>query len=182
MSLSNLSMTEYSALPPIERFGIPSMTATRTMWIDFLTEEVKLMYDSRLNLDPDDSGFDLYIPKDIVVSPFSFLKVGLGIRLMMTRGKDPSSNREPMAIYARSSLYKYGLMLANSVGVIDRSYCGEIGAVLYNGTDREVVVEGGTRLLQVCAPDLQPFFVSTITLSADATERGEGGFGSTGEK
>lgn len=85
-------------------------------------------------------------------------------------------------IYARSGLAtKRGLAPANKVGVIDSDYRGEIMVALHNHSDKAATVENGERIAQiVIAPYLSAQFVEVDAL--DTTERGEGGFGSTGKK
>lgn len=85
-------------------------------------------------------------------------------------------------IYARSGLAtKRGLAPANKVGVIDSDYRGEIMVALHNHTDVTQSVENGERIAQmVIAPYLTAEF--SLVDSLDTTERGEGGFGSTGKK
>ena len=85
-------------------------------------------------------------------------------------------------IYARSGLAtKRGLAPANKVGVIDSDYRGEIMVALHNHSDKVATVENGERIAQiVIAPYLSAQFVEVDAL--DTTERGEGGFGSTGKK
>ncbi len=83
-------------------------------------------------------------------------------------------------IYARSGLaLKQGLRPANCVGVIDADYRGQVMVSLHNDTDSVRSIEPGTRIAQLV---IQPF----LDISFDEvdilpeTERGEGGFGSTG--
>ncbi len=85
-------------------------------------------------------------------------------------------------IYARSGIAtKRGLAPANKVGVIDSDYRGEIMVSLHNHSDNQAKIEAGERVAQiVITPYLTVNFVETDTL--DDTERGEGGFGSTGTK
>ncbi len=85
-------------------------------------------------------------------------------------------------IYARSGLAtKKGLAPANKVGVIDSDYRGEIMVALHNHSDKAQKIENGERIAQiVIAPYLRASFTESATL--EETERGEGGFGSTGKK
>ena len=73
--------------------------------------------------------------------------------------------------------------LANSVGIIDSGYRGFLGAVLDNISNEPQNTETN-RLLQICSPTLQPFLVSIVNNEKElgSTERGCGGFGSTGSK
>ena len=74
-------------------------------------------------------------------------------------------------------------MLANSVGIIDSGYRGQlIGAFRNIGSSEPYTVEKYSRLLQICAPDLRPIYVELVTENFfDQTDRGSGGFGSTGK-
>lgn len=85
-------------------------------------------------------------------------------------------------IYARSGLStKKGLAPANKVGVIDPDYRGEIMVPLHNHGKTAQIVEPGERIAQlVITPFLKVSFKETESLTG--TERGEGGFGSTGRK
>ena len=84
-------------------------------------------------------------------------------------------------IYARSGIAcKRGLAPANKVGVIDSDYRGEIIVALHNHSDEERRIDEGERIAQmVITPYLAVRFEETDTLSD--TERGKGGFGSTGK-
>ena len=85
-------------------------------------------------------------------------------------------------IYARSGMAcKRGVAPANKVGVIDSDYRGEIIVCLHNHSESDVVIENGERVAQMV---FAPYFTAEFTESASLsdTERGEGGFGSTGSK
>ena len=83
-------------------------------------------------------------------------------------------------VYARSGLAcKRGLAPANKVGVIDSDYRGEITVVLHNHGTVPQTIEHGERIAQlVITPVLQPEY--TMAKELDDTQRGQGGFGSTG--
>lgn len=85
-------------------------------------------------------------------------------------------------IYARSGLaIKHGIGLLNSVGVIDSDYRGEICVGIIKQTDPEYTIEPFERIAQmVIEPVALPEIVEVETL--DETDRGAGGFGSTGTK
>lgn len=85
-------------------------------------------------------------------------------------------------IYARSGLaVKHGLAPANCVGVVDSDYRGEIVVGLLNSSGEAYTIEPGERVAQlVIMPVTQARITVTDTL--DETERGEGGFGSTGRR
>ena len=85
-------------------------------------------------------------------------------------------------IFARSGMAsKRGLAPANKVGVIDSDYRGECMVALHNHTNSAVEVEGGERIAQLSiVPFLKAEFLLSETLTD--TDRGSGGFGSTGKK
>ena len=83
-------------------------------------------------------------------------------------------------VFARSGLgIKQGVCLANGVGVVDSDYRGEIGVGLVNLSGEAYTVQPGDRIAQLMVtPVMRPAAVQAETL--DETERGAGGFGSTG--
>jgi hypothetical protein len=93
---------------------------------------------------------------------------------------------EPYVIHPRSSIYKKSFRLANSTGIIDTGYRGNLAAVIDNDDDfgkysvekRNVLVEG-ERYFQICRADLQRFYIQMVEV-LPKTSRGDGGFGSTG--
>ncbi len=85
-------------------------------------------------------------------------------------------------ICARSGLaLKRGLGLANGIGVVDSDYRGEIFVALMNNDDKPQTIENGERIGQLM---ILPVIAAAYTVvdELDETERGEGGFGSTGTK
>ncbi len=105
----------------------------------------------------------------------AFLKLGIAAKLVRHDGRDCHYWLLP-----RSSISKKGLMMANSVGVIDRTYRGELmGAVVATGSE-PVKVSRGERLFQVVAPDMGHIVAAVPVEKLDQTVRGIGGFGSTG--
>lgn len=84
-------------------------------------------------------------------------------------------------VYARSGLsIKHGVCMANGVGVIDSDYRGELRVPLVNLSDTAYTIQPGERVAQLCiAPVWQANFVLSEDLSD--TDRGTGGFGSTGK-
>lgn len=90
------------------------------------------------------------------------------------------NNETAAFVYARSGLgIKHGISLSNGVGVIDSDYRGEICVGLINTSSADYTIQPGERIAQlVLAPVIpaQPVEVDNL----DETERGEGGFGSTG--
>ena len=143
--------------------------------------------------DINSSGLDIMIPENITIPAKSYgFKIKLGIACEPIKIYDIeefSSSHSNAAyksakcgyyLYSRSSLSKTPLRLANSVGIIDSSYRGEIMAAVDNISEKDFEIKQGQRLFQLCSPTLEPInYIITDNLSE--TKRGEGGFGSTGK-
>jgi len=85
-------------------------------------------------------------------------------------------------LFARSGLaFKHGLALANGVGVIDSDYRGEIGAAVINLSDQPYAVQPGERICQMMILPAEQF-AFTAADALPESERGAGGFGSTGKQ
>ena len=83
-------------------------------------------------------------------------------------------------IRARSGMAaKFGIMPANGVGTIDADYRGEVGVILLNTSDEAFVVEPGMRIAQMVIAKYETIAWSEVD-ELDETERGVGGYGSTG--
>ncbi len=123
------------------------------------------------------AGADLYaaIDDNIVIEPHSTILVPTGIAMEIPEGFGGF-------IFARSGLAsKRGLAPANKVGVIDSDYRGEIMVALHNHGNAPATVEKGERIAQLCIM-AAPQFEFVLEESLSDTERGCGGFGSTGKK
>ena len=125
----------------------------------------------------DAAGADLYacLEKPVSILPGQTVLIPTGLSMEIEQGFAGF-------IYARSGLAtKRGLAPANKVGVIDCDYRGQVMVSLHNHTDQPQYVEPGERVAQmVFAPVYQAAFLEVDTLGE--TERGTGGFGSTGTK
>ncbi len=123
------------------------------------------------------AGLDLHacLDKPVTIGVGEIFTVPTGIAL------EPEREDVVMFVIIRSSMgRKYGITLANSVGVIDSDYRGEILVPIINHGSEPYVLQPGERFAQlVITPVIFPevFEVDTI----DSTERGEQGFGSTGK-
>ena len=123
-----------------------------------------------------DSGIDLYCPETITVMPGTLHKIDMKIQCeMISNDKNIS-----YYLYPRSSIVKTPLRMANSVGIIDSGYRGNIIACVDNISEIPYTIERNTRLFQICAPDLSSINLSIVNSLSD-TDRGTGGFGSTNE-
>jgi dUTP pyrophosphatase len=126
----------------------------------------------------DNAGVDLHCCEDVVVKPGELVFLKLGIRGRLVDEADGQAQH--YYLYPRSSISKKGLIMANSVGIIDRSYRGELMGAVRNVTGQDVLVARGERLFQIVAPNMGHICETVCWDSLDETTRGDGGFGSTG--
>ena len=126
-----------------------------------------------------DAGFDLYSPDiQIMCDNCEVNKVDYKIQCMAIMETPDKSFNTGFYLYPRSSIIKTPLRLANSVGIIDAGYRGNIIGV-FDCLTSEANIMQYDRLVQICAPSLMPLVVEMVD-ELDASERGSGGFGSTG--
>ena len=122
------------------------------------------------------AGMDLVacIEKPIVLQPHGRAVIPTGIAIALPEGYEAQ-------IRGRSGLAaKFGVMPANGVGTIDADYRGEIGVILLNTSEEPFTVEPGMRVAQLVIARYER--VEWIEVDdLDETERGAGGFGSTGK-
>lgn len=123
------------------------------------------------------AGADLYacLESEVSIAPHATVMIPTGLAMELPVGYAG-------LIYARSGLAsKKGLAPANKVGVVDSDYRGEVMVALHNHSEQAQTVADGERIAQiVITPYLAANFVVAEELSS--TVRGEGGFGSTGNK
>ena len=120
------------------------------------------------------AGFDLHSIENVVLKPGERKLIGTGLAFEIEYGYE-------VQIRPRSGLaFKHGITVLNSPGTIDSDYRGEIKVLLINHSDEEFEIKKGDRIAQaVVASVIQAEIVEVEELSS--TERGEGGFGSTGK-
>ena len=120
-------------------------------------------------------AFDLSARLTVVIQPNTIGYVPLNLVI------EPPEDHY-VALVARSSLHKRGLMAANGFGVFDRDYCGntdEYVAVLLNFTGDPVTVAAGDRIMQAV---VSPFVRVDFEEVEDMNNASRGGFGTTGER
>ena len=122
---------------------------------------------------PGDAGMDLCSAADLEVAPRSRALVPTGLAMELPAGHEGQ-------VRPRSGLaLKRGITVLNTPGTIDEGYRGEIGVILFNTSDEPFAVKKGDRIAQlVIAPVVRAEIEETS--ETGATQRGEGGFGSTG--
>ena len=123
------------------------------------------------------AGLDLRanLTESITLKPLARTLVKTGLFIELPEGYEAQ-------VRPRSGLaYKKGVTVLNAPGTIDADYRGEIGVILVNLSEDEFVIENGERVAQlVIAKHEQAQWIEVENL--DETDRGAGGFGSTGVK
>lgn len=156
-----------------------------------LDKETQEYYNNYKGTYEGDSGFDLPLPIDTKVYKNGIETINFGISCSMTNLIE--KRNVSYFLYPRSSISSTEIMLANSVGIIDKGYRGNIMAKvryfpiiswlkwvfsLFGLFSSKKVVKKGTKLFQICAPTLDPIKILIVD-ELDSTERGTKGFGST---
>ena len=119
----------------------------------------------------DDSGLDLALIEDVEIAPFETKVVHTGVHAVMERGFDAT-------VLPRSSISKRGILV--HTGTVDQSYTGEIGVTVTNLRMNAVYIKAGERIAQLV---IRPVCLSETRKidSLPVTDRGAGGYGSTGK-
>ena len=121
-----------------------------------------------------DAGMDLYSVEDLVIEPFTWKLVKTGLACELPQGTEGQ-------VRSKSGIaLKNGVFVLNTPGTVDENYRGEIGVILYNlNTKEPFVIKKGQKIAQYVIANVE--YVDTIEVEVlDETDRGEGGFGSTG--
>jgi dUTP pyrophosphatase len=122
------------------------------------------------------AGVDLQasLSEDLVIGPGQIAKIPTGLAIELPH------NGVGAFVFARSGLAsKYGLALVNGVGVIDSDYRGEILVAVINQGQNDVLIRDGDRIAQMV---FLPVYLAEFQIveQLGETDRGSGGFGSTG--
>ena len=132
---------------------------------------VKAFYENHGHFHPGDAGLDLFVPNEVTIGARETVPIHLQVACEM--------EERPYFMMSRSSISKTPLRLANSIGLIDGGYRGELIAFCDNITRESYTVEAGQRLFQVVAMDGAPLEIEIVSELSESS-RGDGGFGSTG--
>lgn len=121
-----------------------------------------------------DAGYDLSSVEEICLKPFQRALIPTGLSIAIPEGFGGF-------IVPRSGLaIKQGLSLVNAPGLIDSNYRGEIKVIAINlDPENEIIIRPGDRIAQLVVMNVESIsFIQNVSL--DVSERGEGGFGSSG--
>lgn len=124
------------------------------------------------------AGMDLYacIDESITLQPQQLVMIPTGLAIEIC------DKNYAAFLYARSGLgVKHGICLSNGVGVVDSDYRGEVCVGLCNVSDKPYVIEPMERVAQMVIAPVVCAEIEEVTELSD-TDRGQGGFGSTGRK
>ena len=126
---------------------------------------------------PQSAGMDLRanITESITLQPMERRIIPTGLHIALPEGYEAQ-------VRPRSGLaFKHGITVLNSPGTIDADYRGEIGVILVNLSDKTFIVNPGERIAQMVVARYERVEWDEVA-ELDSTDRGEGGFGSTGRK
>ena len=141
-------------------------------------------YESKINLDGD-AGVDLFFPNMVRVPKGETLLVDFEINCKMVHVHELDDGHlfeEPTSfmLVPRSSIFRTPLRQANNIGIIDSGYRGSIMVPVDNRSNEDYIIKPKQRLFQLVHPSLKPISIEIVE-ELDETERGSGGFGSTGK-
>lgn len=147
-------------------------------------QEVKELYQNHGTFHEGDVGLDLFLLDDHVIHPSTFgYEIRLGVHCEafkeVRKGKYGRFENVAYMLVPRSSISKTSLVMANSVGIIDAGYRGEIIAKVHNVSKTSLCkLSRGERLFQIVGSPLGKIEFRIVS-SLSETTRGTGGFGST---
>ena len=138
-----------------------------------LNDKALKYYQNHGHFHEGDAGLDLYVLNDVTIKSNETVLLKLGISCEPTNGK-------AYYLMPRSSISKTPLRMSNSIGLIDAGYRGELMASCDNIKDYDYEIKAGQRLFQLVSVDGSTISYK-ISKSLSNSERGAGGFGSTGK-
>ena len=124
-----------------------------------------------------DVGFDLFLPNDVVIQPFETKFINLGISCEYVK----ENVFYGYHLYPRSSISKTKVRLANSVGIIDPNYRGNIIAAVDNICNEIQILKQGERYFQLVFVRMDKLDKVEIVEELTSSDRSNNGFGSTGK-
>ncbi|MEE9189639.1 MAG: dUTP diphosphatase [Candidatus Neomarinimicrobiota bacterium] len=134
--------------------------------------EVKRLYENHTHFHDGDAGLDLFIIHEQTILPMETAFIHLLISC-------ETVEKKPYLLLPRSSISKTPLRLANSIGLIDPGYRGEIIAAVDNIRNSPFSVHPGERLFQIISMTGASIHFKLVNELSES-QRGSGGFGSTG--
>lgn len=134
-------------------------------------------YNKQVEKPHGDSGIDLFFPNRVRVPKRESLLVDFEIQCEMVDGELLNTSFQ---LVPRSSIWRTPLRQSNSIGIIDAGYRGHLMVPVDNISNDDYIIKSGERLFQIVHPLLEPIKVELVD-DISNSERGSGGFGSTGK-
>ena len=135
--------------------------------------EVKILRGSQIPLHgtAEAAGYDIHAAEDVAMKPYEIRKISTGLRMQMPPGTHGM-------LYGRSSMGQRGLFVFPAI--IDSDYRGEVMVQVMNLAGEERIIGKGNRIAQVIFEEHKTVTFREVD-RLDVSERGSGGFGSTGK-
>tara|TARA_Y100000768_G_scaffold327045_1_gene264587 strand:- start:411 stop:848 length:438 start_codon:yes stop_codon:yes gene_type:complete len=140
--------------------------------IKAFNDRAKELYENHSYFHTGDAGLDLFVVENQTIPAKSTKPIPLQIAC-------ENLDNKAYYLFPRSSISKTPLRLANSIGLIDAGYRGELIGMVDNIYDKDFQVKRGERYFQLVAVDSSPVEFELVD-ELSVSSRGEGGFGSTG--
>tara|TARA_Y100000816_G_scaffold114152_1_gene79921 strand:- start:24 stop:461 length:438 start_codon:yes stop_codon:yes gene_type:complete len=140
--------------------------------IKAFNSRAKELYENHSHFHPGDAGLDLFVIENQTIPANSTQPVPLQIAC-------ENLDNKAYYLFPRSSISKTPLRLANSIGLIDGGYRGELIGMVDNIYNKDFEIKRGERYFQLVAVDSSPIDFELVEELSESS-RGEGGFGSTG--
>ena len=140
--------------------------------IKAFNDRAKELYENHSYFHTGDAGLDLFVVENQTIPAKSTKPIPLQIAC-------ENLDNKAYYLFPRSSISKTPLRLANSIGLIDAGYRGELIGMVDNIYDKDFQVKRGERYFQLVAIDSSPIEFELVD-ELSVSSRGEGGFGSTG--
>ncbi len=122
-----------------------------------------------------DAGMDLYAVEDSSLRPGERKLIPTGLQVEIPKGYE-------MQIRPKSGLaLKHGITVLNTPGTVDSCYRGEVGVIMLNASDQDYEVRAGEKVAQAIIAKVEKAVIEEVE-DLTQTQRGSGGFGSTGRK
>ena len=176
--LSDVDMTDPKAM--LESFGVDYDELEKSFThTGFEPTQIDYSYKS-VNPEPkyhygSDSGFDLRANEKVILEPFGRALIPTGLHIDVPQ-------RTEVQVRPKSGLaLKKGITVLNAPGTIDADYRGEIGVILVNLSNEDFTIENGERIAQLVIAKHERANWEEVEV-LEETDRGSGGFGSTGLK
>ena len=126
-----------------------------------------------------DYAFDCVAVSEKEIAP-GVWKYGLGLAVQIDDRDKCYGERYKIAVYARSSIHKTGMILSNGVGIVDEGYTGEVSVIFYHVMPNMPRYKVGDRVCQIAVESREASQCFRVVDELKVMDRGSNGYGSTG--